>query len=109
MLAPKIFCVCSRCLRRVAIIHPRCSAVSGASLKILNGTQPLARAVASRQTGAPETGSEITSRAAINRDVESAHAAGAHHTPSFFVNGRPVTDRTLGGLEVAVRAALAER
>lgn len=48
-------------------------------------------------------------RAAINRDVESAHAAGAHHTPSFFVNGRPVSDRTLGGLEVAVRAAMAER
>lgn len=48
-------------------------------------------------------------RAAINRDIESAHAAGAHHTPSFFVNGRPVSDRTLGGLEVAVRAALAER
>ncbi len=48
-------------------------------------------------------------RAAINRDIDSAHAAGAHHTPSFFVNGRPVSDRSLGGLEVAVRAALAER
>ena len=48
-------------------------------------------------------------RAAINRDIDSAHAAGAHHTPSFFVNGRPVNDRTLGGLEVAVRAAMAGR
>lgn len=47
-------------------------------------------------------------RAAINRDIASAHAAGARHTPSFFVNGKPVNDRTLGGLEAAVRAA-AER
>lgn len=48
-------------------------------------------------------------RAAINRDIESAHAAGANSTPAFFVNGRRVTDRSLGGLEVAVRAAQAER
>ncbi|MDO9587510.1 MAG: thioredoxin domain-containing protein [Brevundimonas sp.] len=46
-------------------------------------------------------------RDAINRDIESAHAAGAHSTPSFFVNGRRVTDRSLGGLEVAIRAAAA--
>ncbi len=44
-------------------------------------------------------------RAAINRDIESAEAAGATTTPSFFVNGRRVTDRSLGGLEVAIRAA----
>ena len=44
-------------------------------------------------------------RAAINRDIESAQTAGATTTPSFFVNGRRVTDRTLGGLEVAMRAA----
>jgi len=48
-------------------------------------------------------------RAAINRDIESAHAADVHHTPSFFVNGRRVTDRSLGGLEVAIRAAAAGR
>lgn len=46
-------------------------------------------------------------RAAINRDIDSAHAADVHHTPSFFVNGRRVTDRSLGGLEVAIRAAAA--
>ena len=45
--------------------------------------------------------------AAISRDVETAQAAGATSTPSFFVNGRRVTDRTLGGLEVAIRAAAA--
>jgi protein-disulfide isomerase len=45
--------------------------------------------------------------AAINRDVESAQAAGATSTPAFFVNGRRVTDRSLGGLEVAIRAAAA--
>lgn len=43
--------------------------------------------------------------AAINRDVDSALAAGADTTPAFFVNGRRVTDRSLGGLEVAIRAA----
>ncbi|GAA0619280.1 DsbA family protein [Brevundimonas kwangchunensis] len=48
-------------------------------------------------------------RAAINRDIESAHAVGVNSTPSFFVNGRRVTDRSLGGLEVAIRAAQAER
>lgn len=46
-------------------------------------------------------------RAAINRDIDSAHAADTNSTPTFFVNGRRVTDRTLGGLEVAIRAAAA--
>lgn len=46
-------------------------------------------------------------RAAITRDIQSAHAADATTTPSFFVNGRRVTDRSLGGLEVAIRAAAA--
>jgi len=45
--------------------------------------------------------------AAIDRDVDSAHAAGANTTPAFFVNGRRVMDRSLGGLEVAIRAAAA--
>ena len=45
--------------------------------------------------------------AAINRDIDSATAAGVDSTPSFFVNGRRVTDRSLGGLEVAIRAAAA--
>ena len=45
--------------------------------------------------------------AAINRDVDSAHAADANTTPAFFVNGRRVTDRSLGGLEVAIRTAAA--
>lgn len=44
-------------------------------------------------------------RAAINRDIDSAIAADASTTPAFFVNGRRVTDRSLGGLEVAIRAA----
>lgn len=46
-------------------------------------------------------------RASINRDIDSAHAAGVNATPAFFVNGRRVTDRSLGGLEVAIRAAAA--
>lgn len=46
-------------------------------------------------------------RDAITRDIDSAHAAGVRSTPSFFVNGRRVTDRSLGGLELAVRAAAA--
>ncbi len=46
-------------------------------------------------------------RNAINRDIESAEAAEATTTPAFFVNGRRVTDRSLGGLEVAIRAAAA--
>ena len=48
-------------------------------------------------------------RAAINRDVESGQAAGATTTPAFFVNGTRIRDRSLGGLEVAIRAAAAER
>ena len=48
-------------------------------------------------------------RAAINRDIDSAIAAGVDSTPSFFVDGRRVTDRSLGGLEVAIRAAAAAR
>ena len=46
-------------------------------------------------------------RAAINRDIDSAIAADATRTPAFFVNGRRVTDRSLGGLEVAIRTAAA--
>ena len=45
--------------------------------------------------------------AALTRDMDSAEAAGVHSTPAFFVNGRQVTDRSLGGLEVAIRAAAA--
>lgn len=48
-------------------------------------------------------------RAAIQRDIDSAVAADIDSTPSFFVNGVRVTDRSLGGLEVAVRAAAAAR
>ena len=48
-------------------------------------------------------------RDAISRDIEGAEAAGASTTPSFFVNGRRVSDRSLGGLEVAIRAAAAAR
>jgi protein-disulfide isomerase len=44
---------------------------------------------------------------AINRDIDRANAAGVNTTPAFFVNGRRVTDRSLGGLEVAIRAAAA--
>lgn len=48
-------------------------------------------------------------RAAILRDIQSARQAGADTTPAFFVNGRRVTDRSLGGLEVAIQAAAAAR
>ena len=44
-------------------------------------------------------------QADINADIESAVAAGVNSTPSFFVNGRPVADRSLAGLEAAIRAA----
>ena len=45
--------------------------------------------------------------AALARDMDSAEAADVHSTPAFFVNGRRVTDRSLGGLEVEIRAAAA--
>lgn len=47
-------------------------------------------------------------QAAISHDVDTAVAADATTTPAFFVNGRRVTDRSLGGLEVAIRAAAAD-
>lgn len=46
-------------------------------------------------------------QAAINADIEGAVAAGVETTPSFFVNGKPVADRSLTGLEAAIRAARA--
>ena len=46
-------------------------------------------------------------QAAINADIQGAVAAGVNSTPSFFVNGKPVTDRSLAGLEAAIRAARA--
>ena len=45
----------------------------------------------------------------MTRDIESAHRRRRHATPTFFVNGRRVMDRSLGGLEVAIRAAIADR
>jgi protein-disulfide isomerase len=51
--------------------------------------------------GSPET------QAAINADIESAVSAGVNSTPSFFVNGKPVADRSLAGLDAAIRAARA--
>jgi protein-disulfide isomerase len=48
-------------------------------------------------------------RAAIQRDIDGARAADVTGTPAFFVNGRRVADRSLGGLEVAVRAAAEAR
>lgn len=44
-------------------------------------------------------------RAAIEGDVDGAVAAGVQGTPAFFVNGQRVEDRSLAGLEAAVRAA----
>ena len=46
-------------------------------------------------------------QAAINADIESAMTAGVNSTPSFFVDGKPVADRSLAGLEAAIRAARA--
>ena len=46
-------------------------------------------------------------RDALERDIASAQAADVRNTPTFFVNGRRVADRSLGGLEVAIRAAAA--
>lgn len=44
-------------------------------------------------------------KAAIGADVEGATAAGVTGTPSFFVNGRAVTDHSLDGLSAAITAA----
>jgi protein-disulfide isomerase len=48
-------------------------------------------------------------RTAIDRDIETANAAGVNSTPSFFINGRPVTDRSIEGLGAAIRAAAPAR
>lgn len=41
----------------------------------------------------------------IETEIAQATAAGVHGTPAFFVNGRQTTDRSLGGLEFAIRDA----
>ena len=41
----------------------------------------------------------------IETEIAQATAAGVHGTPAFFVNGRQITDRSLGGLEFAIRDA----
>lgn len=41
----------------------------------------------------------------IHAEVQAGMAAGVDSTPAFFVNGRRVTDRSLGGLEFAIRDA----
>lgn len=44
-------------------------------------------------------------RRLIEAEADQASAAGVQGTPAFFVNGRRVTDRSLGGLEFAIRDA----
>lgn len=41
----------------------------------------------------------------IEAEVAAGAATGITGTPAFFVNGRLVRDRSLGGLEIAIRAA----
>jgi len=52
---------------------------------------------------------EASTRDAINRDIDTATAAGVDSTPSFFVNGRRVMDRSVEGLGAAIRAAAPAR
>ncbi len=47
--------------------------------------------------------------AAIQADVNGADAAGVTHTPTFFVNGRQVADRSFGGLVMAITPLLGGR
>lgn len=47
--------------------------------------------------------------AAIDRDINTAVAAGVDSTPSFFVNGQRVMDRSIEGLGAAIRAAAPAR
>lgn len=47
--------------------------------------------------------------AAVDRDINTAVAAGVDSTPSFFVNGQRVMDRSIEGLGAAIRAAAPTR
>ena len=46
-------------------------------------------------------------RAAIERDIDGAIAAGVDSTPTLFVNGRQVMDRSLGGLDALITPLVA--
>lgn len=46
-------------------------------------------------------------RAAIETDIDGAIAAGVDSTPTLFVNGRQVTDRSLGGLAALITPLIA--
>ena len=48
-------------------------------------------------------------RAALQVDIDGAHEAHVHSTPSFFINGRPVADRSFGGLVAAITPLLGGR
>ena len=41
----------------------------------------------------------------LEAEISAGAATGITGTPAFFVNGRRVADRSLGGLEMAIRAA----
>tara|TARA_R110002167_G_scaffold15735_5_gene62549 strand:- start:3383 stop:3991 length:609 start_codon:yes stop_codon:yes gene_type:complete len=46
-------------------------------------------------------------RAAIEADIDGADAAGVHSTPTLFVNGRQVADRSFGGLAAVITPLVA--
>jgi protein-disulfide isomerase len=45
----------------------------------------------------------------VERDVNDGNRIGVNATPTLFVNGRPITDRSYEGLKAAVEAALKEK
>jgi protein-disulfide isomerase len=45
----------------------------------------------------------------VSRDVSDGSVIGVSGTPSIFVNGRPLNDRSYEGLKAAVEAALKEK
>jgi len=48
-----------------------------------------------------------STRAALETDIDGAIAAGVDSTPTLFVNGRQVTDRSLGGLAAIITPLVA--
>lgn len=82
----------------------------GQSALFNGGTQDDWYAAAIQASG--RTGAQIDAcvarpeiRTLIENEADQASAAGVQGTPAFFVDGRRVTDRSLGGLEFAIRDA----
>lgn len=101
----------ARCAQPDAFFEVATTLFNGQDRALATGhLQPLVQAAVARsgrtQAQMDTCLEDPATLAAINADIASARTLGVDSTPTVFVNGQRVSDRTLGGLETRFRTLL---